>query len=113
MITIQLGDGADWYKANWVFRQLAADVLISIPGDSELKSALDQAEALGALVPASMDSQAATRLLRAIGSVAEATLEGRVAGWARTRPDDVEGQRQYLESVAELLALIRRTARPI
>ena len=45
MVIIQFKNGTDWYKANWVFRQLRADVAEAFPDDLELTTEMEKAEA--------------------------------------------------------------------
>ena len=106
MVIITLRNGDDWYKANWVFRQLAEDVVETYPQDVELKFLMEQAEAVGGLSLDSMEEDRASKTLQAIRKVAEETIKGRIPGWKRKRPDDEAGQRMYLKSLAELLELI-------
>ena len=48
-VIIVFPDGRDWFKANWVFRQLAQDVSDRYSGDAEVCKAVEAAEALGTL----------------------------------------------------------------
>jgi hypothetical protein len=106
MILIHFPDGTEWFKANWVFRQVLEDVVKTFPDDAELKSALEQAAALGGLFLDSTDLVSAARILRCIRTVTERTVGGQLQGWAGTRPTDTDGQHLYLEAISELLAAV-------
>jgi len=107
MVIIRFRDGVDWFKANWVFRQLAEDTIAAFPQDGDLQFIMMQAQALGALFLDSMDTDAASATTRAIRKVAEGTIQGTIQGWRLTRPEDGVGQQMYLKSISELLDLIR------
>jgi hypothetical protein len=107
MVLINFKDGGDWFNPNWVFRQLCADISEDLPGDVELHREMEKAEAFGLLSLDSIDPALASKILRAMRTVAEKTIDGRIPGWRRARPDDPDGQRMYLEAMSELLALIR------
>jgi hypothetical protein len=111
MIIIKFQDGTDWFKANWIFRQLAADTITAFPNDSALKQTLEKAQALGGLFLESVEADAAAAVVRALAKVAEDTVAGRIPGWKKTKPEDEEGQELYLKSVAELLDLINKQPR--
>ena len=108
MVIVKFPNGTDWYKANWAFRQLAADTIAAFPGDESLEFALKQAEAIGALFLDHLEEAIATKALTALEKVARDTLSGAIKGWIASRPDDAKGQEMYLESMAELLELIDR-----
>jgi hypothetical protein len=108
MVVITLKSGADWYKANWVFRQIANDVIANFPEDTELRLIMQKAQAFGALALTSMDQSIAHRTLRSIKKVAEATLDGTIPGWKGTNPTDENGQRMYIEAVSELLVILEK-----
>ena len=110
MVIIKFRDGSDWFKANWVFRQLAEDILAAFPNDRALMMVMEKAQALGGLFPDSMEADAATSTLEAIRKVAEETIQGKIEGWKRTKPEDMEGQQLYLESIKELLDLLKKQA---
>jgi hypothetical protein len=78
MIIIRFKDGSDWFKANWVFRQLASDVVATFPGDTALKSIMEEAEAVGALFLNSMQTEAAAATIGAIEKVAQETIDGQI-----------------------------------
>ena len=108
MVIIKFHDGVDWFKANWIFRQLAEDIVAAFPQDGDLKTVLEQAEALGALFLDSMPATAAAETIKAIKQVAEESLQEKIPGWKKTRPEDNEGQQMYLRSMSELLDVIRQ-----
>jgi hypothetical protein len=107
MIIVSFPNGTDWYKANWVFRQLVQDVVEIYPADKELKKLMEQAQAFGTLAISSLPKDTASRTLLAIRAVIERTIKGETNGWSRTKPDDIEGQRLYLNALVELLDLIK------
>jgi hypothetical protein len=107
MVIIRFRDGPEWYRANWVFRQLATDLVSHCPDDAELKMALESTEALGLLNFDYLGNAIALRLRRAMLEVAAATLAGAIAGWKGSRPDDKVGQHDYLEALRELLEIVR------
>ena len=43
-------------------------------------------------------------------AVAQETIEGKIQGWLRNKPTDHDGQRMYLEAIAELLDFIKQQA---
>ena len=106
MVIIRFENGADWYKANWVYRQLADDVIARSPGDAELASLMEQAQSFGLLVLEDSKEGVASRAVEAMRLVAEETLRGTLPGWRNTNPDDPRGHRIYLDAMAELLALM-------
>jgi hypothetical protein len=108
MVIIVFRDGTDWSKANWVFRQLIDDIAETFPDDVELRRTMERARGLGGLFLDSMEQALASGIMRAIRTVAERTVDGRIQGWRRARPDDKEGQRMYLEAMSEILDIIRR-----
>lgn len=108
MVIIKLPSGSDWYKANWAFRQLAEDTIASAPDDGELKYIMEEAQAFGALFINSMQKDVAAKVINTIRTVAEETLKGKIPGWIRNKPQDAQGQRMYLEAIAELLDLVKK-----
>jgi hypothetical protein len=108
MALIHFRDGGDWFNPNWVFRRFRADISEDVPEDVELRQEMEKAEAFGLLPLDSIDPLLASRILRAMRTVAEKTIDGRIPGWRGARPDDRDVQRMYLEAMSELLALLRR-----
>jgi len=108
MVIISFPNGTDWFKANWVFRQITEDVVAMFPDDAELKLLMEQAGALGGLSLESMKADLASRISRALRKVAESTIQGRTLGWRGTKPEDLDGHRMYLEAISELLSLINQ-----
>lgn len=106
MVIIELKNGRDWYKANWVFRQFAEDVMEAFPDDLQLTEALLGAQAVGLLRLNAGDEPLGSRIANALRKVAEDTVVGKVRGWRAERPDDLEGHRMYLSSIEELLTLL-------
>ena len=108
MIIITFPNGADWYKANWVFRQLVEDVVKMFPADTDLRFLMEQADALGGLSLDSMDDNVASGVMEAVKVVAETTLQGQIPGWQGKKPTDADGQHMYVEALSELLDVIGR-----
>jgi hypothetical protein len=107
MVIITFQSGADWYKANWIFRQFAKDVSKRFPTEAELTYLLEQAEAFGGLSLDTLEKDKASRMLKVIKEVAADITEGKIIGWLGTKPEDKDGQAMYLRSIAELLALAK------
>ena len=108
MVIISFADGSDWFKANWVFRQLVYDVSQSYPEDDELINKLEQAQSLGALFPDSLkEGGLGSRILQALKKASEETLRGN-----ETTEDmknaDPGGLQMYREAIAELLAVLNK-----
>jgi hypothetical protein len=98
-VIIVFPDGTDWFKANWVFRQLAHDVSDRYNSDVEVCKAMEVAQALGGLDLKAMNDGLRRRVMKALTSVALDTVEGTIAGW---RPGDAKEHPQYCEAVSEL-----------
>jgi hypothetical protein len=107
MVIIRFHNRSEWFKANWVFRQIASDVTLMAPDDVELKSIMDKAQAFGLLAFDSMEKNAATRTLDALRKVAELTLAGKIRGWHGASQGNDNEQRKYLDSLTELLSLMK------
>jgi hypothetical protein len=107
-VIIKLPSRSDWFKANWLFRLFAHDVVAAAPEDCALKFVMEQAQALGTLHVNFMDKNEATKVMSAMRRVAQDTLSAKISGWKGTKPNDLDGQRMYLESVAELLDLLKK-----
>jgi hypothetical protein len=106
MVIISFQDGSDWCKANWVFRQIAADVMARSPKDGDLNLIMEKAQAFGHLDLVHMDRAMAARVLKAIREVLEDTVSGRIPGWEETKPADQDRKGMYMKSIAELLGRI-------
>lgn len=98
-VIIVFPDGTDWFKANWVFRQLAQDVFDRYSTDAEVCKALEVAEALGALDLKKMNDGLRRRVIEALTTVAMDTIKGTIAGWI---PNDAKEHTLYCEAVSEL-----------
>jgi hypothetical protein len=98
-VIIVFPDGTDWFKANWVFRQLAQDLSERRNGDAEVCKALELAQALGALDLEGMDHGLRGRVMRALSSVVEDTISGTIVGW---KPRDGKEHTLYCEAISEL-----------
>jgi hypothetical protein len=107
MVIIKFRNGSDWFKANWVFRQLADDTAAAFPDDGPLRLVLENAQALGGLFFDAMEPEVAISTMRALLKVADETIRGNIQGWKQTRPEDKDGQRMYFESISELFDLLR------
>lgn len=103
-VIIVFPDGTDWFKANWVFRQLAQDVSDRYSSDAEVCEALEVAEALGALDLKKMNDGLRRRVMEALTGVAMDTIKGTIAGW---RPHDTKGHALYCEAVSELAKCLK------
>lgn len=101
---IVLPDGTDWFKANWVFRQLAQDVSERYGSDTEICKAMEVAEALGALDLKKMNDGLRKRVMEALTAVAMDTIGGSIAGW---RPHDAKEHSLYCEAVSELAKCLK------
>jgi hypothetical protein len=102
-VIIVFPNGTDWFKANWVFRQLGQDVSNQCRNDADLCKAVEVAEALGELDLKKMDDGLRGRILEALRSVALDTIAGRIAGW---RPHDSKEHAMYCEAISELAKLV-------
>ena len=69
-LIIVFPDGTDWFKANWVFRQLAQDVSDRYSSDAAVCKAVEVAEALGALDLKKMNDGLRGRVMEALTAVA-------------------------------------------
>ena len=94
-VIIVFPNGTDWFRANWVFRQLAGDVSVRYRNDDSVCKALESAEALGSLDFKDMDEELCRKVMQAIKTVAEETISGTIEGW---RPHD-EGPRNVSRGV--------------
>jgi len=86
-VIIVFPDGTDWFKGNWVFRQLAHDLSDRYNSDAEVCNAVEAAQALGALDLKAMNDGLRRRVMEALSAVAMDTIKGIIAGW---RPDDAK-----------------------
>ncbi len=102
MVVIAFPNGNEWCKANWTFRQLAADVAIRY-SDQDVRECLERAEGVGLLDIRNMDKTRAAKLTVALKRIAQDTIKGVVAGW---RPEDRAGAQMYRDAMVELLAAI-------
>jgi hypothetical protein len=103
MVVICFPNGKDWFKANWAFRQLAADVMAAYPGDAELHERFLRAQAYNALFLDRMKPEEASRIMEILKAVAQDRLDGKIAGWLMEYREDPHRQPMYLESMSELL----------
>lgn len=107
MVIINFPDGSDWYKANWILRQICEDAIVRFPDAIELRESLEMAQAYGLL---SLDHEEQMRrgTAEALRIVARETIAGKIEGWAGTHPEDLDGQEQYLGTIRELLGLLEQ-----
>jgi hypothetical protein len=103
-VIIVFPDGTDWFKANWVFRQLARDVSDRYSSDTGVCKAVEVAEALGALDLKEMNDGLRRRVMEALTTVARDTIKGIIAGW---RPHDEKEHALYCEAVSELAKCLK------
>jgi hypothetical protein len=85
LVIIAFPNGEDWFKANWVFRQLAEDVSQRNRNDNDVCKELE--------------------LAQAIKTVVDDTISGTIEGW---RPQDKPGHAMYCEALTELAKLIEQ-----
>ncbi len=104
-ISIVFPNGTEWFKANWVFRQIVDDVSARYQNDEGIRAALELARALGSLDLKQMDGHLRHRVMQAIRTIAEETASGTIKGW---RPDDQREHAMYCEALSELAQLIRQ-----
>ena len=110
MVIIKFPDGADWYKANWVFRQFANDILAVSSDDAELQFAFKEASAIGALFLDRMEVALQGRAIRVMKEVAQQTLSGKIAGWKAAQSSEKSPEQMYSSSIAELLEMLEARA---
>ena len=103
-VIIVFPDGTDWFKANWVFRQLAQDVFDRYSSDAEVCKAVEVAEALGTLDLKKMNDGLRGRVMWALTGVSMDTINGTIAGW---RPHDTKEHALYCEAVSELAECLK------
>jgi hypothetical protein len=111
IISLTSDTNNDWYKANWVYRQLAETVFVRFPDDEEMHEVLEMAHAFRALDFVGLNATnktVATRTLVALKTVAEETLQRKIIPGMREHPNDKVREQQYLSSLTELLKLIER-----
>ena len=103
-VIILFPDGTDWFKANWVFRQLAQEVSDLYRSDAEMCKAVEAAEALGTLDLKKMNVGLRNRVMEALTAVAMGTIKGTVAGW---RPHEAKEHDLYCSAIAELAKCLK------
>ena len=102
MVAITLPNGTDWFYANWVYRQLAADIAGRYD-DHEIHSSLEHGQWFGHLNLAKMEPNLASKLIDALRTVALETTSGAVADWW---PEDPKRCELYCGALSELATLI-------
>lgn len=105
MVIIAFPNGEDWFKANWVFRQLAEDVSQRNRNDNDVCKELELAQAYGLLDLRTMDTDLRRKMMQAIKTVVDDTISGTIEGW---RPQDKPGHAMYCEALTELAKLIEQ-----
>lgn len=103
---IRLQNGTEWYKANWIFRQLAKDILQRYAEDNELNFELQKAEALGGIYFDSLDKEISDKLLTAIKEVAQLIIAEGAGDSKGTKSNEAE-HHMYYDAIIELLHLIK------
>jgi hypothetical protein len=98
-------NGSDWFKPNWNFQQFSQDAIVRFPEHPQLKDTFETAQAFGMLDLAS-SAVPILATLQKLEIVATETISGAIKGWAGTEPEDLAGQRVYLDAICELLDLI-------
>ncbi len=104
-VIIVFPNGTDWFKANWVFRQLVQDVSSHYRNDDDVCKALELARAFGSLDLKKMDEHLRYKVMQAIKAVAQETINGAIEGW---RPHDQKDRAMYCEARSELVKLIQQ-----
>jgi len=104
-VSIVFPNGTEWFKANWVFRQIVEDVSARYQNDEGIRTALELAQTLGSLDLKQMDGHLRHIVMQAISTIAEETASGTIKGW---RPDDQREHAMYCEALSELAQLIRQ-----
>src|SRR5258708_40084127 len=107
MVIISFPNGTDWYKPSWMSRQLQRDVVEMFPDQTDVNFEMEKGEAIGTLFLGSLEKTLAAKMLSALEAVVDATVDGRIEGWRKEKPNDLEGQRIYLEVLRELSSLIK------
>jgi hypothetical protein len=102
-VSVVFPNGTEWFKANWVFRQIVEDVSARCQNDEGIRTALELAQALGSLDLKQMDEHLRHKVMQAISTIAEETVSGTIKGW---RPDDQREHAMYCEALLELAQLI-------
>jgi hypothetical protein len=97
-VIIVFPNGTDWFKANWIFRQLAQDVSNRYMNDADLCRSIEVAQALGSLNLKEMADGLRGRMVEALRAVALDTISGAIAGW---RPNDPTEHAMYCEAISE------------
>lgn len=108
MVIIKLTNDVDWFRANWIYRQLVEDTMEKYPHDEELKQLLKMGGAIGTLFVNELHEPVHSRILKALKTVAEGTIAGDIRGWDLKGAGDESGRRMYIEALTELLSLIDR-----
>ena len=106
VIIITFPNGATWFYANCV-PTAREDVCWPHAADAEICERMERAQDYGCLALADLEKRLCSRIVEALQSAAENTLQGRIEDW---RPHDENGRRQYLQTLTELLDLIKQQA---
>ncbi len=96
--------GKDWFKANWVYRQLAADVAARFSEDLEVASAVDRGLSFGALFPDELEPVLASRVVSAMRVVARETVTGALSSRKGALDESAHGT--YVSAIEDLLSVI-------
>jgi hypothetical protein len=68
-VSIVFPNGTEWFKANWVFRQIVEDVSARYQNDEGIRTALELAQALGSLDLKQMDGHLRHKVMQAIRTI--------------------------------------------
>jgi len=102
-VSVVFPNGTEWFKANWVFRQIVEDVSARYQNDEGIRTALELAQALGSLDLKQMDGHMRDKVMHAIRTIAKETVSGTIKGW---RPGHQSEHAIYCEALSELAQLI-------
>jgi hypothetical protein len=73
--------------------------------DDGIRKMLESAQAMGSLNLAKMDEDSRSKVMQAIKTVGEETINGTIAGW---RPHDHKDHALYCEALSELVSRIQQ-----
>ncbi len=113
MIIIDFKDGTDWYRPNWMYRQLCDDIRARYPDEVGLLQEMDNSAAYGHLNLPALDPAMSSMIMTAMKTVA---MEADARGWTNRKishPEDLAGEDTYLSSLRSLAELIQRQVSPI
>ncbi len=103
MFIIEFQNGTDWYKPNWVFRQLVENTRARFPTDTKLAKTLEVAQAFGLLDLGDCE-QSVSEALR---TVAQETVSNKITHCSKVV--DSDGKAMYVEALREFLRLLENS----